>query len=617
MRRTHLSFAGSLLVCLLVSVHAVHAQVSPPREGTSIAGSTMRPVIRGKHYAVSSMKSEATEAAVRILEAGGNAFDAAVAGQAVLALVDPDSNGLGADAVVLVYVAAEKKVYSINAEGTAPALATIDWYRDHNDGEIPRSDGLLSASMPAVIDAWYVMLDRWGTMSFAEVLEPAIDVAENGFPMGEGLARAIRRSEKIKKYPTTMKVYYPGGRPPEPGEIFRNPDAARMLRKLVEAEQEAKGRGRSEALKAARDRFYKGDIARAMADFSEENGGLYRYQDFAGYRGQVESPVSTNYRGFEVYKNRSSTQGPAELFMLNILEGYDVRALGHNSADYIHVSAEALKLAFADREQLGDTDFVEIPFAGLLSKDYAVERRKLIDLDKASTEVRPGEPEKFMQVSEDALLLGPKPDVRVNLGEADYSEKDTSYIAVIDKERNMVSFEPSLHSGFGTGVVMGDLGFIFNCRGDYYSLEPGEAKSLEPGKRPRSTLQSTLVMKDGEPFMIIGSPGGDDQIHRTVQTLMNVVDFDMNIQQAIEAPRWSTRAFPSSVFPHNVSSPNDLAVESRIPGEVLSVLTAKGHEIRVLEPWSLGSLAAIAIDPETGVLSAGADPRVEAYAWAR
>jgi gamma-glutamyltranspeptidase/glutathione hydrolase len=412
-------------------------------------------------------------------------------------------------------------------------------------------------------------------------------------------------------------VYQPNGRPPEPGEIFRNRDAARMLRKLVEAEHEAIRKGRREALRAARDRFYKGDIARAMANFSEENGGLYRYEDFAAYTAKVETPVSTNYRGFEVYKNRSSTQGPAELFMLNILEGYDVGALGHNSADYIHLSAEALKLAFADREQLGDTDFVEIPFAGLLSKNYAAERRKLIDPDKASTEVRPGEPEKFMKVTEDSLLLEPRPELRVRVGEADYSEEDTSYIAVIDKDRNMISFEPSLHSGFGTGVVMGDLGFIFNCRGDYYSLEPGTAKSLEPHKRPRSTLQSTLVMKDGEPFMLIGSPGGDDQIQRTVQTLMNVVDFDMNVQQAIEAARWSTRAFPSSVFPHNVRTPNDLAVESRIPDEVQKALTAKGHELRVLEPWSLGSLAAIMVDGESGVLAAGADPRVEAYAWAK
>jgi gamma-glutamyltranspeptidase/glutathione hydrolase len=579
----------------------------------------MRPVIRGQQYAVSSMKAEATEAAVRILEAGGNAFDAAVAGQAVLALVDPDSNGFGADAVLLVYVAAEKKVYSINAEGTAPKLATIDWYMKNNGGKIPNSDGLLSASLPGVIDAWYVMLDRWGTMSFAQVLERAIHVAENGFPMGEGLARSIAGSRKIQKYPTTMKVYFPNGTAPQPGEIFRNPDAARMLRKLVEAEQAAIGKGRRDALRAARDRFYKGDIARTMADFSEKNGGLYRYEDFAAYTAQVEAPVSTTYRGHEVYKNRSSNQGPAELVLLNVLEGYDLAKLGHNSADYIHLSAEALKLAFADREQLGDTDFVRIPFDGLLSKAYAAERRKLIDLNKVSTELRPGQPEKFMKATEPALRMeGPEPrGLRVRVGEADYSEEDTSYIAVADKNRNMVSFEPSLHSGFGTGVVMADLGFIFNCRGDYYSLVPGEAKSLEPGKRPRSTLQSTLVMKDGQPFMITGSPGGDDQIQRTVQTLLNVIDFRMNVQQAIEAPRWSTRAFPSSVFPHNMRSGDDLTVESRIAEQVQRALIGKGHKLQVSDAWSLGSLAAIALDSKTGVLSAGADPRVEAYAWAR
>ena len=216
-----------------------------------------------------------------------------------------------------------------------------------------------------------------------------------------------------------------------------------------------------------------------MADFSEENGGLYRYEDFAGYSAQVETPVSTSYRGFEVYKNQSSNQGPAELFMLNILEGYDLAKLGHNSAEYIHLSAEALKLAFADREQLGDTDFVNIPFDGLLSKAYAAERRKLIDPNHASTEIRPGDPEEFMTMTQATRRLGPRPEVRVNIGEADYSEEDTSYIAVVDKDRNMVSFEPSLHSGFGTGVVMGDLGFIFNCRGDYYSLVPEVARTWQ------------------------------------------------------------------------------------------------------------------------------------------
>jgi gamma-glutamyltranspeptidase/glutathione hydrolase len=350
-----------------------------------------------------------------------------------------------------------------------------------------------------------------------------------------------------------------------------------------------------------------------MAEFSEKHGGMYRYEDFASYSAQVETPVSISYRGFEVFKNASSTQGPAELFMLNILEGFDLKGLGHNSAEYIHTSAEALKLAFADREQLGDTDFVKIPFAGLLSKAYADERRKLIDPGKASLEIRPGRPEQFMKVAAAAASI-PR---HTHVGEADYSEGDTSYLAVVDKDRNMVSFEPSLHSGFGTGVVMADLGFIFNCRGDYYSLTPGEPRSLEPGKRPRSTLQSTLVLKDGRPWLITGSPGGDDQIQRTVQTLLNMVEFGMNVQQAIEAPRWSTRSFPSSVFPHNVEGLGDLSVESRVPESIRQALSAKGHKLRSAGPWSLGSNAAIAVDVRTGVLSAGADPRVEAYAWAR
>ena len=257
-------------------------------------------------------------------------------------------------------------------------------------------------------------------------------------------------------------------------------------------------------------------------------------------------------------------------------------------------------------------DFVRIPYEGLLSKDYARERRKLIDPGKASLDLRPGSPERFMTVSEPQRVQ----PLHIELGgDADHTG-DTSYIAVVDAERNMVSFEPSLHSGWGTGVVVGDLGFIFNCRGDYYSLVPGEANALEPRKRPRSTLQSTLVMKDGRPFMVTGSPGGDDQIMRTMQTLLNMIDFGMNVQHAIEAPRWSTRSFPASPFPHTMY-PGDLSVEGTIPAAVRTALEAKGHKLTVARPWSLGANAAIVIDPQTSVLSAGADPRTEAYAWAK
>jgi gamma-glutamyltranspeptidase / glutathione hydrolase len=590
---------------------ALNRIVAAQEPSDEVRTGTMRPVIRGRSYAAASMKPEATRAADRILQAGGNAFDAAVASQAVLGLADAAMNGVGSDAVILVYDAKAKQVVSINAEGTAPRLATIEWYQKNQAGKLPQSDTLLSGTVPGAVDAWYLLLDRWGTMTFAQVLQPAIEMAENGFPIGERMAGNIATSKKIRKYPTSVKVYLPNGEAPKPGEIFRNPDLARTLRKLVDAEKENAGKGRHEALKAARDRFYKGDIARTMAKFSEEQGGLFRYEDFAAYTAKFETPVSVDYRGYRVYKNASATQGPTELFALNILEGYDLKALKHNSAEYIHTSIEAVKLALADREKyLADADFVPIPFDGLLSKEYARERRALIDPQRASLDLRPGVAEKFGRST--APLDRP---IHVNLqGDADH-EGDTSYLAVVDKDRNMVSFEPSLHSGFGTGVVMADLGFILNCRGDYYSLVAGEANALAPGKRPRSTLQSTLVMKDNEPFMVVGSPGGDDQVFRTMQTLLNIVDFGMNVQAAIEAPRWTTRSFPASPFPHTMY-PGEMSVEARIPEAVRTALVSRGHKLKVAGPWTMGSLAAIVVDSKSGVLSAGTDPRVDAYAIA-
>ncbi len=572
---------------------------------------TTRPALRGTRHAVVSMKPEATLAAERILRSGGNAFDAAVAGQAVLGIVDNAMNGIGGDAVLLIYDSKKREVLSINAEGTAPKLATIEWFKKNQGGKIPVNDGLLSASIPGVVDAWYTLLERWGTMTFAEVLQPAIEMAENGFPLPESFISRMAEGKKLGKYPTSRKLYRLDGPPFKAGDIFKNPDLARTLRRLVDAEKQNAGKGRREALRAARDRFYRGDIARELARFFEDNGGLYRYEDFAGYSAKIETPVSINYRGYQVYKNPSATQGPAELFALNLLEGYDLKAMGHNSADYIHTSLEAMKLALADRDKyLADMDFVSIPYEGLLSKEYARERRNLIDAQKASLEFRPGNAERFMKEGkpvERPVDIDYKAD-------ADHVG-DTSYIAVMDKDRNMVSFTPSLHSAFGTGVVMGDLGFILNCRGDYYSLVPGHANQLEPGKRPRSTLQGTLVMKDGQPFMITGSPGGDDQCMRTMQTLLNVIDFGMNIQQAIEGARWTTRSFPASPFPHTMY-PGEMTVEERIPQAIRDVLLKRGHKLLVSGPWTQGANGGIVYDARTGVICAGADPRVDAYALA-
>ena len=587
-------------VCLVFAAVAGLAHAQAGRRAT------MRPLLRGREYAVSAMKPEAAQVAERILRAGGNAFDAAVAGQAALSIVDAANNGVGADALLLVYDARGGRAVSINAEGTAPRLATIEWYRANQGGKIPVSDTLLSGTVPGVVDAWYILLDRWGTMSFAQVLAPAIEIAR-GWTINDRLASAIGNSKKLRKYPSSARVYYPDGKAPKAGGVFSNPDLAATLAKLVEAERAAASKGRRAALRAARDRFYKGDIAREMALFSQENGGLFRYEDFAGYTAKVEETVSADYRGYQVHKNPSAGQGPAELFALNILETYDVKKLGHNSAAYIHAGVEAMKLAFADRERyLGDMDFIRIPFAGLLSKDYARDRRRLIDPEKASLELRPGQPEGSTDLQR---------PIDIHIPEKKDKSGDTSYLCVVDKQRNVVSFTPSLHTAFGTSVVMGRLGFSFNCRGDYFSLTPGHANALAPGKRPRSTLQSTLVLKDGRPVMVTGSPGGDDQCMRTMQTFLNIVEFGMNPQQAIEAPRWSTRSFPQSYFPHSMY-PGEMSVEERIAESVRAELLKKGHKLKVAGPWSLGANAAIVIDSATGVVSAGADPRCDAYALA-
>ena len=604
---------GLILTLAVSGMPALRAQSEGTYErvvvGDPSRSRTVAPAARGTRHAVTSMSMYATLAAEQILLQGGNAFDAIVAGQAVLGFTLETSNGIGGDAVLLVYDAREKKVWSINAEGTAPKLATIEWYRQHQDGKIPVNDSLLSGTVPGVIDAWYILLSRWGTKTFRELLAPAIDLAESGYPLARP-RRPPPSNSPLRKYPSSVRLL-DLDRSWKEGEAYRNPDLARTLRRLVEAEEQAGRQNREAGLRAARDRFYKGDIAREMAAFSEQNGGLFRYDDFASYTAKVEEPISIDYRGYAVYKNPSATQGPAELFALNILEGYDLKSLGLNSADYLHASIEAMKLAMADRDTyLGDMDFIKIPYDVLLSKRYAEDRRKLIAKDRASLEFRPGEVERF--------IPGAKPvdrprDLTIR-GDGDH-EGDTSYIAVVDQQRNAITFTPSLHSGYGTKVAMGNLGFFLNCRGDYFSLAPGHANALAPGKRPRSTLQGTLVLKDGKPFLVAGSPGGDHQCMMTMQTFLNIVEFGMNVQEAIEAPRWTTNSFPSSPFPHTMH-PGESIVEDRIPRSVRSVLVRRGHKLFVQGPWTIGSNAAILADAASGTLSAGADPRVHAAALA-
>jgi len=525
--------------------------------------------MRGRNYAVSTRKPQATQAAERILLAGGNAFDAAVAAMAVLAVTDAAMTGIGGDANILVYSAFDKRVHAINATGTAPGLATIDWYQQNADGKLPVSDGLLCGTVPGVPAACHVLLDRWGTMSFGEVSAAGIDLAEEGFPVSEYFLEFLAvHGDKLRKYPTSARIYFPNGRDPQPGDILRNPELARTLRSMAD-----------------RDEFYKGDLARKMSAFAEAHGGLFRYEDFAGYEAKIEEPVSVNYRGYDVYKNASASQGPTELILLNLLEDHDLTAMGHNSADYISLSVEAAKLAYADRERyLGDRAFIEIPYELLLAKH------------------RPGIPLQNSAAGNTELA-----------GAAHHG--DTSYLAIVDKDRNAVSMTPSLHSAFGTGIVIGDTGLIFNCRGDCFELDPAHPNALMPGKRPRSTLTPTIVLKDGAPAMVLGSPGGDDQPLRIIQTFLNVVDFGMNIQEAIEAPRWSTTSFPATEFPHT-AYPNQIALEDRIPEDVRVDLKDRGYFVETSGPWTMGANCGITIDQRTGVLSAGADPRGDSYALA-
>lgn len=574
------------------------------------ASAAMKTLKFGTEQAVSSRKPQATMAAWGILEKGGNAFDAVVGGQAALGMVDPAMNGLGSDMVANLYEGATGKVWALNAEGTAPRLATIEWYEKNNNGEIPTSDGLLSGTVPGIVYAWTYILDKWGTMTLEEVLQPALRLAEQGFPIPPSLVGSMT-SDKLKKYPSSVALYHPE-KAWKAGDILRNPQIAVTMRKLIAAEQAAlkAGKSRSEALAAARDRFYKGDIAKEMAEFSEKNGGLFRYEDLASYTVKLEEPVWLDYKGYRVYTNPSSSQGATQLFWLGLLKGWDLSKMKHNSTEYLHLLIETGKLAYADRELLGDMDFIKIPYQGLLSEAYFAKRRKLVDLTKANNDLRLGDPWKYegqasLPGAYQVASLGDPYDPSWELHEG-----DTSHISVADRWGNVVAMTPSLHSGWGTGVVMGTTGVIFNCRGDYFELKPEHAGALAPGKRPRSTLQTMLVAKDGKPFLAGGSPGGDDQPQRMVQLFLNVVEFGMNLQDAIEAPRFNLSSFPASPYPHTMF-PGRVRFEDRIPMETQKALEALGHKVQFppANGWSIGAQCVIMWDQSRGFLMAGADPR--------
>lgn len=572
-------------------------------------------MVMGTRGVVTSGHYLATGIGLDILKRGGNAMDAAAAVGFALTVLKPHQNGIGGEVPILVWAANEGKVWAISGHGVAPRAATIDYYRRLGLEVIP-GDGFLPALVPPAPATWILLLERFGTMRLADVLAPAIQLAAEGFPMYDSLHGSIAASADRfrKEWPSSAQKFLPDGEPPPIGTVWRQPDWAETFQKLLEAEATESDRVRG--LRAAHDRFYRGDIAATIVEFcrstpirdasGEAHTGLLTGEDFACFAARLEEPVATSYRGVEVYKCSSWTQGPVLLQCLNLLEGFDLQSLGHNSADYIHTVVECMKLAFADREfYYGDPAFVEVPWDRLLSKEYAAERRALVDAAQASLELRPGgrPPVRAESVRE------------VNAAFAAAAGGDTTKLEVIDSAGNMVSATPSGGWLMSSPVVPG-LGFPLGTRGQMFSLVPGHPNSLAPGKRPRTTLTPSLALRAGQPYLAFGSPGGDSQDQWALQFLLNVVDFGMSLQEAVEAPTFTSEHWPSSFYPRR-AAPGVLHVEGRVPEEVRAELAGRGHLVQAAGGWSGGNTLAASFDPETGVFSAAASPRLDpAYAMA-
>jgi len=579
---------------------------------------TLKPLVAGKRGAVAAGHPLVAEAGLRILEKGGNAVDAGVATVFAAAVVEMDGFGSGAECPILIKLQGQP-VVAINGAGVAPELATVEYYkhlrRDEprladvatiSKGTIP-AYGLLSAIVPSAVDALLLALQKHGTMSLAEVIQPAIELAE-GFPLDPRFVRTIERSRPIlDKWPTTKKVFLPGGRVPREGEIFVQADLARTLRSLAEVDRQNAGQGRAAAIEAARDYFYRGPIAKRISDFCQQAGCLLREGDFAAYRAKIEEPLTTNYRGIEIYKVSFWSQSPVFLENLNLLEGYDLKAMGQNSADYIHTVVEAMKLGYADRDAYyGDPAFSQIPMQ-LISKEYAGVRRPLIDPRKASPEHIPGDPAHMQARASEEFT-------RARLSERNAEHQDTTCVNVIDSAGNMFSATPS--GAWVPAVIAGDTGIPLSQRAQSFVLTPGHPNQLAPSKRPRITLTPTLALKEKKPWLAFSTPCGDGQDQTLLQVFLNVAEFGMNPQEAVEAPRFNSQAMYSSFDDHS-DEPLVLDVEKRIPEEVLNQLRARGHKLVIQGEWGNSCAPTIVeYDATTGVMKAGADVRGHRYALA-
>ena len=619
--------AGAWLLfsgCAPEVVDTPEAAATP--EVVTVVPSHLRPPVMGRSGGVSAGHPLTTAAALEILQNGGNAFDAGVAALLTGGVVEQDLYSLGGESLILVYARAEQRVTSIVGQGWAPRAATIDWYRQR--GKDLNGYGLDPAVVPGALHGALTVLERWGTMSFEEVAARAIEYAEFGFPLRSRTVYAIHRElDFINRWPANRRYWTrTDGSLYAPGEIIRLPDLARTLKRMVEAERRERPRGREAGIAAARDRFYKGDIAEEMTAFLGAHGAPFAIEDFAEFHARVEEPVSTTYKRYTVYKQAFNSQGPLLLQTLNILENFDLGSMGHNSTDYLHTIVEAFKLAYADRDSYyADPDFVSIPEQGLLSKEYAAQRAQLIDRRRASESYAAGDPFPFDDTLEREdwpywTAAADPPERRLQTAAVDPgSMKDTTHIAVIDKDGNIFDSTPS-GGWIGGAVILGDTGIALSVRGEQFWLDETRAAQLRPRSRPRYTLTPSIVLRDGEPFLAIGTPGGDNQEQTILQMFLNIVEFPSqwypNLHQAIQAPRVRTRHFYASFWPHETGF-NQLDVESDLPPQVVRSLEDRGHAVHRLDPLGIPSCGtAVLLDPTDGARIAGADARRGCYAMA-
>jgi gamma-glutamyltranspeptidase/glutathione hydrolase len=570
-----------------------------------------RPMVMGTHFAVSSGHYLATEIGMRILQAGGNAADAAAGVGFALALLKPHQNGVGGEVPILVHSAGDGKVHAISGSGVAPAAATPERFRDLGIRILP-GDGFLPATVPSAVATWILLLRRFGTMRLADVLAPSVALAERGFPMYDVLRRNIQNhaTRFADEWPGSAEAFLVGA-------IWRNPGWAATLRRLIDAE--ADHEGRDAGLQAAHDAFYRGEIAKRIVEFcrgtsirdatGDSHAGLLTQEDFAAFEARVEEPLVSQYRGSTVYKCSTWTQGAVLLQILNLLEGFNLAAMGHNSADYLHTLVECMKLAFADREYYyADPAMADVPLGRLLSKEYAADRRSLVDPRRASMDLRPGghppiRPKDVADI-DDAFARA-----------AGGVDGDTTKLEVIDAEGNAVSATPSGGWLMSSPVIPG-MGFPLGTRAQMFSLADGHPNCIAPGKRPRQTLTPSIArLADGR-LLAFGSPGGDGQDQWAAQFLLNVLEFGMSLQEAVEAPTVWSLHHPNSFYPRD-ARPGRVAVEGRIAKAVCTALARRGHDVQRVGDWEGGNTLAASLDPATGVRAAAASPRLEpAYAAA-